>query len=113
MNGQEVYKFAVSSVTTRVRSILEKNDLTIDDVKRVLLHQANMRINRSAVTKLGGGEDKFPHNMERFGNSSSATVPILLDEVVRRGELSQGDKLILCAFGAGMTSAACLIEYGR
>jgi len=112
MNGQEVYKFAVSSVTTRVRSILERNGLVIDDVKKVLLHQANMRINRSAVTKLGGGDEKFPHNMERYGNTSSATVPILLDEVVRRGDVSQHDRLIFCAFGAGMTSAACLIECG-
>lgn len=113
MAGQEVYKFAVSSVVERVGSILQRNSLTVEDVSKVLLHQANMRINRSAVSKLGGGEDKFPHNMERYGNSSSATVPILFDELARKNTFRCGDKIILCAFGAGMTSAACLVEWGR
>ena len=111
MNGQEVYKFAVSSVTERIESILKRNSLTIDGISRVLLHQANMRINSSAAHRLGGGDEKFPHNIERYGNTSSATIPVLLDELCRDGKLEAGTKMIFCAFGAGMTSAACLIDW--
>jgi 3-oxoacyl-[acyl-carrier-protein] synthase-3 len=111
MNGQEVYKFAVSSIVKRIDAVCSKNELQYDDISKIFLHQANMRIISSAIHHCKAPEEKFPHNIENTGNTSSATIPVLLDEVNRRGELKRGDKLIFCAFGAGLASAACLLEY--
>ncbi len=111
MNGQEVFKFAVSSIVERINTILQRNGLTADSIAKFFLHQANLRIINSAVTKIGVSPEKFPHNIEKYGNTSSATIPVLLDEVNRAGGLKRGDKLILCAFGAGLASVACLIEW--
>ncbi|MGM9681515.1 MAG: 3-oxoacyl-ACP synthase III family protein [Eubacteriales bacterium] len=111
MNGQEVYKFAVSSIAERIEAICTKNSLTYDDIAKFFLHQANMRIINSAIRHTKAPDEKFPHNIESTGNTSSATIPVLLDQVNRRGELTRGDKIILCAFGAGLASAACLIEW--
>lgn len=108
MNGQDIYKFAVSSITARIHEVLDKCALTIDDIDKVLLHQANLRIIKGAVTRFGY-PDKFPHNIENYGNTSSASVPLLLHEEAKN--LRRGDKLILCAFGAGLSSAACLLEW--
>ncbi|MBQ7355030.1 MAG: beta-ketoacyl-ACP synthase 3 [Clostridia bacterium] len=111
MNGQEVFKFAVSSISARIGALLEKNRLAADDIAKFFLHQANIRIINSAIHKMGVAPEKFPHNIERLGNTSSATIPVLLDETVRAGGLQRGDKIVLCAFGAGLASIACLLEY--
>lgn len=111
MNGQEVFKFAVSSINERINALLDKNGVSADDVSKFFLHQANIRIINSAIHKMGVAPEKFPHNIERYGNTSSATIPVLLDEVNRAGELHRGDKIVLCAFGAGLASAACLLEW--
>lgn len=108
MNGQDIYKFAVSSITARINELLDKCGLTINDIDKVLLHQANLRIINGAVSRFGSPE-KFPHNIEHYGNTSSASLPLLLHE--EKGNLRPGDKLILCAFGAGLASAACLLEW--
>ena len=108
MDGQEIYKFAVSSVTGRLRELFDAAGTTLDDVRAVLLHQANLRIINGAASRFGQTE-KFPHNVERYGNTSSASVPLLLHEYAK--ELRRGDKIILCAFGAGLSSAACLLEW--
>lgn len=111
MKGQEVFKFAVSSIVERIHAILERNGLGEDDVEKYFLHQANLRIINSAVSKVGVSPEKFPHNIEKYGNTSSATIPVLLDEANRAGALKRGDKIVLCAFGAGLASIACLIEW--
>lgn len=111
MNGQEVFKFAVTSINERINAILEKNGLSADDIAKFFLHQANIRIINSAIHKMGVAPEKFPHNIERLGNTSSATIPVLLDEVSRAGGIQRGDKLVLCAFGAGLASIACLLEF--
>ncbi len=111
MNGQEIYKFAVSSVPTRIEELLAMADLSAEDVDYFLLHQANMRIIDSAIRRLGVPHEKFPHNMEHYGNTSSASIPLLLDELNRQGTIRRGQKLILCAFGAGLSSAGCLLEW--
>ena len=108
MNGQEIYKFAVSSVTGRLRELFDATGYTLDDMRAVLLHQANLRIIHGAASRFGTPE-KFPHNVEHYGNTSSASVPLLLHEYAK--ELQRGDKIILCAFGAGLSSAACLLEW--
>lgn len=108
MNGQDIYKFAVSSITARIHELLDTCNLSIEDIDSVLLHQANLRIIKGAVTRFGHPE-KFPHNIENYGNTSSASVPLLLHET--KESFRPGDKLILCAFGAGLASAACLLEW--
>lgn len=109
MNGQEIYKFAVASIVRDVEDMLARQGLTAEDVSCFLLHQANLRILESARKKLGQPVEKFPHNVERVGNMSSASVAVLLDEVRRAGRLQRGDKVILSAFGAGLASCAAYL----
>jgi len=111
MNGQEVYIFAVSSIMQQITAILEKNGMTADEPSFYILHQANIRIIESARKKLNQPVDKFPVNLDRYGNTSSATVPMLLDELNRQGRLKKGDKLVLCGFGAGLITGTCILEW--
>lgn len=111
MNGQEIYKFAVSSVSARIGELLAEAGLTGEDIDLFFLHQANMRILDSSIRHSKQPPEKFPHNIEHYGNTSSATIPLLLDEENRKGSLVRGQKIILCAFGAGLASAGCLIEW--
>ncbi len=111
MNGQEIYKFAVSAVAERIEALLASAALTGDDIDLFFLHQANMRIIDSAIRRLRVSPDKFPHNIEHYGNTSSASIPLLLDEANRSGRIIPGQRLILCAFGSGLASAGCLVEW--
>ncbi len=109
MNGQEIYKFAVGAVADRIRDVMEKGGLSDKDVDAYLLHQANLRIIRSAIMHLHIDPAKAPHNIERYGNTSSASIPLLLDELRHEGAVRTGQRLLLCAFGAGLASAACTV----
>lgn len=111
MNGQEIYKFAVKAIYNDINSILTRNNMTTDDVKYFLAHQANKRIIDSAMNKLGVPVDKYPCNIEKYGNTSSATIPLLLDEINRLGMINSGDIILMNVFGAGLTTAACLIKW--
>lgn len=111
MNGGEVYKFAVESVSKDITQILEDNGISADEPSAFLLHQANMRIIAAIANRLGISEEKFPANLSRFGNTSSASVPILLDEASRLGRIKKGDLLVLSAFGSGLATGAALIKY--
>jgi len=111
MNGLEVYKFAVRTVPRATMNVLEKAGLTPDDIKYFLFHQANQRIIDSAIKRLKQPEQKFPTNLDRYGNTSAASVPILLDEMVRAGNIEPGDKIVLAGFGGGLTWGACVIEW--
>jgi len=113
MNGQEIYIFAVSSVVKEINVMLEKLGMTADEPDFYILHQANTRIIDSARKKLKQPAEKFPQNLEKYGNTSSATIPMLLDELNREGKLKKGNKLILCSFGAGLTTATCAIEWNK
>ncbi len=113
MNGQEIYKFAVESITHDVSAILEKNSLIPDQIKYFIIHQANMRIINSAKQKLEQPDEKFPHNLEFCGNTSSASVPLLLDEINRAGLLKKDDKIVFSAFGAGLTSSVCILNWSQ
>lgn len=112
MNGQEVYKFAVKQVPACIQAALEKAGLSVDDVDLFLLHQANERIIRAAAKRLKANLSKFPMNLERVGNMSSATIPVLLDELNRDGKIKKGDRLILSGFGAGLTYGASVLVWG-
>ncbi|MGN0158857.1 MAG: beta-ketoacyl-ACP synthase III [Brotaphodocola sp.] len=111
MNGQEVFKFAVKKVPECTMQVLEESGYTLDDVKYFVLHQANYRIVESVAKRLKQPLDKFPMNMERYGNTSGASIPLLLDELNREGRLQHGDKIVLAGFGAGLTWGAVLLEW--
>lgn len=113
MEGQEVFKFAVTTIVSDITEVLEKANLPIDQVDHFVLHQANMRIVESARTKLDQPIEKFPTNIERTGNTSAASVPILLDELNRAGALTRGDLIVMAAFGAGLQSGAVLMEWTK
>lgn len=111
MDGQEVYKFAVSTVPASIQKVLEEADLEVTDIKYFLLHQANIRIIQSVAKRLKADMNKFPTTLEHCGNISAGSVPILLDEVHKKGMLQRGDKLVMAGFGAGLTWSAAVIEW--
>ena len=111
MDGQEVYKFAVNAMCTDVRAVLEDAGLTEADVDYVLPHQANLRIIETAKKKLNIPPERFCVNISRYGNTSGAGVAILMDELNRKGAFQPGDVLVLSAFGGGLTTGACVIEW--
>ena len=111
MDGQEVFKFAVKKVPECMNEVLRETGYTTQDIDHFVIHQANFRIIESIATRLKVDVDKFPANMERYGNTSGASVPILLDELNRKGQLKRGEKMILSGFGAGLTWGAILLEW--
>lgn len=111
MDGQEVYKFAVSTVPVSIQKVLEEAGLEVTDIKYFLLHQANIRIIQSVAKRLKADINKFPTTLEHCGNISAGSVPILLDEVNKKGMLQRGDKLVMAGFGAGLTWSAAVIEW--
>lgn len=112
MQGQETYKFAVTSMVSDIKSVMEKAGITGDMVKAVIPHQANFRIINEARRRLPEIEpDRFFVNIDRYGNTSSASEPILLDELHREGKIQRGDYVILSAFGGGLSSSSCVIRW--
>lgn len=111
MNGQEVYKFAVRTVPEAINKVLDEAGVSADEVKYFVLHQANIRIIEAVSKRLAQSMEKFPTNLQKCGNISAASVPILLDEVNKAGMLNKGDKIVLAGFGAGLTWGAALITW--
>lgn len=111
MKGQEVFKYAVRGITDHINSALKKAELSIDDINYIIPHQANYRIIEQASKISNIPIEKFFMNLDRYGNTSAATIGIALDEMVQNNMVQQGDKLIFVGFGAGMTSGAVLVEW--
>ncbi len=111
MDGQGVFRFAVKKVPEAVDEVLEKAQMTMEDVDYLILHQANRRIVEAVAKRLKTDMGKFPMNLQEYGNTSSASIPILLDEMNRQGKLQKGQKLILAGFGAGLSWGASLVEW--
>lgn len=116
MNGQEVYKFAVSTVPKSIQRVLEmagsaQEGIAPEEITYYVLHQANLRIIQAVAKRLQVSEDKFPISLDHCGNISAGSVPILLDEINRKGMLKAGDKIILSGFGAGLTWGTALLEW--
>lgn len=112
MAGQETYKFAVTSMVSDIRSVMEKAGITGEQIRAVIPHQANYRIINEARRRLPEiAPEKFYMNIERVGNTSSASEPILLDEINRAGVLRPGDLVVMSAFGGGLSSASCVIRW--
>lgn len=111
MQGNEVFKVAVRSMAEVAKIALDANGMTTDDVDLFIPHQANIRILDATAKRIGLRDDQVYVNVERFGNTSGATIPIALDEVNRAGRLKEGDILLLDAFGGGFTWASALIRW--
>ncbi len=111
MQGQEVFKRAVRAVVDSARVTLERSGTSADDVRWFVPHQANGRIIVSAAQRLGFGDDRVISNLDRFGNTSSASIPLALFEAVDEGRVRDGDLILLSGFGAGMTWASALIRW--
>ena len=113
MAGQEVFKTAVTCSVSDLLAVLHEAGLNKDDITYYILHQANFRILDFIRHRFGADISKFPMNVDKYGNSSSASVPMLLDELNRTGRLKKGDLLAFSAFGAGFTSGACIVEWNK
>ncbi|MCR4398984.1 MAG: ketoacyl-ACP synthase III [Firmicutes bacterium] len=111
MNGNQVYKFAVRAMGNAVKECLSRCGLTCDDLDLLIPHQANMRIIEAAAQRLGVPESKVVVNIDRYGNMSSASIPVALDEAVRAGRLESGDIGVMVAFGGGLTWGATAFRW--
>jgi 3-oxoacyl-[acyl-carrier-protein] synthase-3 len=111
MDGQEVFKFAVTMIEREVKAAVEALGITKDDIDYYILHQANKRILTTAQERLKEPASKFPTNIHHTGNMSSATIPVLLDELLAEGKIKKGDTLFMSAFGAGLTAGSCVMVW--
>jgi 3-oxoacyl-[acyl-carrier-protein] synthase-3 len=110
MKGREVYKFAVQKMSDMIDEVMDKAGVSPHDLALVLPHQSNLRIIESVQEKLGLPPEKFLVNIDRYGNTSSASVGICLDEARRTGRAREGDLVLMMAMGAGLTWASALIR---
>ena len=111
MDGRNVFIWAVRAVEDTIKLVLEKAGMRIEDVSLFLLHQANARILEHAVEKLGIPREKVPMQLDRYGNTSAGSIPLLLDEAVRAGRIHSGDAIVMCGFGAGLTWGTALFRW--
>ena len=111
MDGREVFRFAVKSVPECIRELLEREQLLAEDIDYFVLHQANRRIVEAVAKRLNVPLERFPMNLEEYGNTSSASIPILLHEMKQKGILKPGMKLVFAGFGAGLSWGASLTEW--
>lgn len=112
MDGKAVFQFAVRKVPEVIREVLDANGLSADDIDWFILHQANRRIVESVAKRLKTDIERFPMNLQEYGNTSSASIPILLNEMNREGLLKKGQKLVMAGFGAGLSWGAAVLEWG-
>jgi 3-oxoacyl-[acyl-carrier-protein] synthase III len=112
MNGQEVYRFAVKKVPEVIEKALFRANLTVEQVDWLLLHQANQRILDAVAERLGIPAQKVISNMGKYGNTSAASIPLALDQVVRTGQIKPGDVVVVSGFGAGLTWGAAVFKWG-
>lgn len=111
MNGRDVFRMAVQGSLSDINTLLDDAHMQPDDVDYYLLHQANMRIINSIRENIKQPEEKFPCNLQRYGNTSSASIPILIDELAREHKLKEGALLMLSAFGAGFVTGGALLRW--
>ena len=111
MDGQEVFKFAVKKVPECIDQVLSDAEISKEEIRYYILHQANERIIEAVSKRLKEPIEKFPMNIREYGNTSAATIPILLDEMNRAGKLTRRDKIIMAGFGGGLTWGAVLLEW--
>lgn len=111
MNGRKVFEFAVKEIPRLMEKIIETSQITLDQVKWIIPHQANVRIIHSVAQRMNIDMDRFFVNIGHVGNTSAASIPIALDELARSGRLEKGDLVLLAGFGGGFTSGAVLLDW--
>jgi 3-oxoacyl-[acyl-carrier-protein] synthase 3 len=111
MNGRAVYEFAVSHITETVKTLLAKEHLKADDLDLIVCHQANERILEAAAKRLKIDFGKFVCNLENYGNTSAASIPITLNELTEQGKLHEGMTILITGFGAGLTWGGAIIRF--
>jgi 3-oxoacyl-[acyl-carrier-protein] synthase-3 len=111
INGRETFRFAVVKMAELVESAVKRSGLTMRDVSLIVPHQVNSRILRAAGERLGVGMEKIYTNIERYGNTSAASVPIALDEAAREGRIRRGDIVVLVAFGGGLSWSSTVVRW--
>jgi len=111
MNGREVFRFATRAMPQAVQEVVEKAGLTLQDITLIIPHQANRRIIEAAARNLKMPIERFVMNIDRFGNTSTASIPLATYEAVRQARLRPGDRVVFVGFGAGLTWGACLVEW--
>ncbi len=112
MDGQEVFKFAVRTLAASLKRTVYQAGLTPDDIDLFIPHQANARIIEAAARQMRVPLEKFYVNLDRYGNTSAASVPLAMVEAIQEGRLKNGDKVAMCAFGAGLTWASAVVQMG-
>ena len=110
MNGREVFKFATTSIVNSVKELVKTNEMDIEDIDYIVCHQANSRIIDYSAKKLGIGIERFFMNLDKYGNTSSGSIPLALNEMCEKDLLKEGMKIILVGFGGGLTYGSILIE---
>ncbi len=113
MDGGEVYRFAVAAICQDLKTVTDLANLSLDDLDIIIPHQANRRIIEGAVKRLKIPIEKFAMQLERVGNTSAASIPLVLDELNQAGKLKAGMKIALTAFGGGLTTGACVLEWSK
>lgn len=109
--GREVFKLAITNLTELITKTVTSSNLTIDDISLFILHQSNFRIIEATMERLKIPREKIFHNIEKYGNTSSASIPIALDEAKREGRLKPGDLVLLAAFGGGLTWSSSIVRW--
>ena len=111
MRGNETFKIAVKTMEEAVHEALAAQNLTVAAIDFLVPHQANMRILKAVSQRLGLSEDQVIVNVDRFGNTSAASIPLALDEAVRAGQIQSGSLIVFAAFGAGLTWASGILRW--
>jgi 3-oxoacyl-[acyl-carrier-protein] synthase-3 len=111
MEGKDVFRFATRVMASATREVLDCAGLTLDQIQWIIPHQANMRIIEAAARGLKLPMDRFIVNLERYGNTSTASVPIAMVEALEKGQIKPGDKLVMIGFGGGLTWGALAAEW--
>ena len=111
MKGKEVFKVAVTKIPEVIQEALQANNLKVEDIDFFLPHQANLRINQYAAQQLGVPQEKFRNNIQRCGNTTAASLPLLLSELLEEGALREGNLILMVAFGSGFTWGASVMRW--
>jgi 3-oxoacyl-[acyl-carrier-protein] synthase-3 len=111
MEGRPIFKWAIRMLAETISDVLEAAEMSLEEVDLFILHQANMRIINSAVKDLGIDPAKVYNNLERYGNTSSASIPLALDEAFREGRIARGHHLLFSGFGAGLAWGTVLMRW--
>ncbi len=111
MDGTEVFKFAVRAMSNATVRVLEELNMTVEDLQHIFPHQANTRIIDGAIKKLGVTDDKLHYVIHKYGNISSASIPVAIDEANKEGKLKKGDNMVLVGFGGGLTWGSVALKW--